>query len=179
MHPWTFQSTPLREGRHLSGVKTIKLVEFQSTPLREGRPSEKAQGLEPRTVSIHAPARGATRGIRNHDEDIPVSIHAPARGATMVHAEWKYKNRRFNPRPCARGDCRRMGDRWKPPCFNPRPCARGDPRRYPRFRHTRRFNPRPCARGDLRRRSGPPWTASFNPRPCARGDPPEELMPIT
>ena len=34
------------------------------------------------TVSIHAPARGATIVVPSGATEIPVSIHAPARGAT-------------------------------------------------------------------------------------------------
>ena len=36
-------------------------------------------------VSIHAPARGATKSIFDAVGDSRVSIHAPARGATAVH----------------------------------------------------------------------------------------------
>ena len=37
------------------------------------------------SVSIHAPARGATKAAAEAAEmDLPVSIHAPARGATNV-----------------------------------------------------------------------------------------------
>ena len=80
------------------------LVAFQSTPLREGRlmisPTLSAtRGFNPRpcargdrknvpppcgeTVSIHAPARGATHNKNNRDLTDFVSIHAPARGATL------------------------------------------------------------------------------------------------
>ena len=50
-------------------------------------------------VSIHAPARGATRGGRGEDRSGTVSIHAPARGATNM---WWVTIRRllcFAPRP--------------------------------------------------------------------------------
>ena len=49
-------------------------------------------------ISIHAPARGATR----HSEDLlsngNISIHAPARGATMDQAKHDAKESNFNPR---------------------------------------------------------------------------------
>ena len=41
-----------------------------------------AASKEPANVSIHAPARGATKLIRVPVEAVEVSIHAPARGAT-------------------------------------------------------------------------------------------------
>ena len=78
---------------------------------------------------------------------IKVSIHAPARGATR-HRSRLGRTRCFDPRPRAGGDthCRRlvmarMG-------FDPRPRAGGDPR-WPSRRWPRRcFDPRPRAGGD-------------------------------
>ena len=40
-------------------------------------------------VSIHAPARGATRAHRLDNDDCGVSIHAPARGATRRMTGWR------------------------------------------------------------------------------------------
>ena len=78
------------------------------------------------TVSIHAPARGATgpaisvscwsafqstplregrlRRLIGASRDPRVSIHAPARGATPGRAHFSGSTLSFNPRPCARGD---------------------------------------------------------------------------
>ncbi len=55
---------------------------FQSTPPRGGRPVQLACARAGLTVSIHAPARGATSGRRSVSGWCAVSIHAPARGAT-------------------------------------------------------------------------------------------------
>ncbi len=49
-------------------------------------------------VSIHAPARGATRGRRLAADDCPVSIHAPARGATAARTVPASASACFNPR---------------------------------------------------------------------------------
>ncbi len=80
---WTFQSTPLREGRrHIpdrrvagaavsihapargatnkQAATATSNVTFQSTPLREGRRVELGMDDGREFVSIHAPARGAT-----------------------------------------------------------------------------------------------------------------------
>ena len=73
-----------------------------------------------KTVSIHAPAWGATYSAIFSIVDSGVSIHAPAWGAT----QWKKLQGRFptgfNPRTrvgCDRTmECRFM----HPPCFNPR-----------------------------------------------------------
>jgi len=129
------------------------MVKFQSTPLREGRqwePSRTATGIR---VSIHAPARGATRGE---------SIMAKTKSS-------------FNPRPCARGDYRIhhvVGTRH----VSIHAPARGatSERFYARCRENVSIHA--PARGAtarlLRKRS---ITISFNPRPCARGDAGEDI----
>src|SRR5436305_5835043 len=77
---YEFQSTPPREGRFaLADVDEVRYW-FQSTPPREGRYTGGVKLPLP-SVSIHAPARGAMRGLRRHCPGSVVSIHAPARGA--------------------------------------------------------------------------------------------------
>ena len=39
-----------------------------------------------RRISIHAPAKGATKPLRKKAEEVEISIHAPAKGATSVDA---------------------------------------------------------------------------------------------
>ena len=99
-------------------------------------------------VSIHAPARGATHVVGLDLAIQHVSIHAPARGATWpIGPNWERRvwfqstplregrrtpgrarcsTRRFNPRPCARGDSTSLCGEGRRHSFNPRPCARGD-----------------------------------------------------
>jgi len=55
-----------------------------------------------------------------------VSIHAPARGATSGDQVPLFADRCFNPRPCARGDNAQVPVQLCRQSFNPRPCARGD-----------------------------------------------------
>jgi len=99
---------------------------FRSTPLREGRPAF----LRPAARDRGFDPRPCARGDWHADGDIAarttVSIHAPARGATLMEGEVRLRLCRFDPRPCARGD-------WRPASglrclcgFDPRPCARGD-----------------------------------------------------
>ena len=87
---------------------------FQFTPLREGRPGVLVEVVNVYTISIHAPARGAThqkaagcpgenfnsrpceRGDRSRPSLLvrpPISIHAPARGATvrLIHIWWRQR----------------------------------------------------------------------------------------
>ena len=101
-----FQFPPLREGRLFSGVSKGAMSIFQFPPLREGRPvlpcswrrgkhfnsrpSARGDGEKPPkgqisfTISIHAPPRGATVGIRHQQVAVGISIHAPPRGATCT-----------------------------------------------------------------------------------------------
>ena len=98
---------------------------FQFTPLREGRLSTSARAIW-RSISIHAPPRGATTGGFVTDDDgtfqftplregrrktsvfvvvlIHISIHAPPRGATFLLDLKAYRLPYFNSRPSARGD---------------------------------------------------------------------------
>jgi len=126
-------------------------MKFQSTPLREGRHGL-CHGSKHRTgVSIHAPARGATR---------------PSWRSTMMSTS-------FNPRPCARGDDmqlltdsekaafqstplregRRLSARISPmiSLFQSTPLREGRPTAFLFAPPVPSFNPRPCARGDMER----------------------------
>ena len=143
---------------------------FQSTPPRGGRRAVPGLPLGPHQVSIHAPARGATRQ-RGRDRSRPrVSIHAPARGATLLRSRAVITFSCFNPRPRAGGDCRGRAACSHNAGFNPRPRAGGDTGRISRSTPTRRFNPRPRAGGDRACSQIGRSLWSFNPRPRAGGD---------
>ena len=170
-HSTTFQFTPLREGRLSPQGNAGAYSLFQFTPLREGRRQAGAAIVGGLTISIHAPARGATAKGRARATPSP----------------------NFNSRPCERGDCK-VGRREI--CllhFNSRPCERGDkvlaiiktsqklisihaPARgattLGRCSASKPsdFNSRPCERGDRRPAyKNQQWT-DFNSRPCERGD---------
>ena len=71
-----------REGCDTRSCTASTARRFQSTHPRGVRPSSLDVSKGPNTVSIHAPARGATGRVAiNHPYSV-VSIHAPARGAT-------------------------------------------------------------------------------------------------
>ena len=123
-----FQFTPLREGRRHTEVEmevhsnfnsrpsargdrrspfTLPTkIQFQFTPLREGRPSARVHA-DFRRISIHAPPRGATKGVMDEPRSRMISIHAPPRGATRVARLSCRALRYFNSRPSARGDGKR------------------------------------------------------------------------
>ena len=58
-----------------------------------------SHGAAPQTISIHAPAQGATGSSRNSaPPGRTISIHAPAQGATVWKMMCNVKKLNFNPR---------------------------------------------------------------------------------
>ena len=165
-----FRSTPLREGRRTVRASRRDVPPFRSTPLREGRPVAAAV-TRPWSAFRSTPLREGRHRRR-------VRRHARAR--------------RFDPRPCERGDDRHPRARARQrvsihapargaTSFRPdwwfviavsihapargatSPPWRGDPR-------SKSFDPRPCERGDRKSTIRAPAFSSFDPRPCERGD---------
>ena len=100
---------------------------FQFTPLREGRPFPSLQLMKIRyTISIHAPARGATR-MRWKKSWARIFQFTPLREGRRRTLRPSRRTRYFNSRPCERGDTRGklLPSRWGR-YFNSRPCERGD-----------------------------------------------------
>ena len=62
------------------------------------------------TISIHAPAKGATFKIRALTQDENISIHAPAKGATLILGHTPAGMLNFNPRSREGSDAKRS---WK------------------------------------------------------------------
>ena len=82
------------------------------------------------------------------------------------------RNSRFDPRPCARGDClgQSLTKAWKG--FDPRPCARGD-EAADIVMLLQVVSIHAPARGATAPPAGSqPHLTCFDPRPCARGDRP-------
>src|SRR5437763_10379226 len=108
-----FQSTRPRGARPLLVIKVVNVIQFQSTRPRGARLRRTGFLCATRTVSIHAPTRGATptlglvlaprsncfnprahdgRDLRGNDDQTciaTVSIHAPTRGATSHGSGWE------------------------------------------------------------------------------------------
>ena len=120
----TFQFTPLREGRRRKFWAAVVSFVFQFTPLREGRPPPQAPPCR-RSISIHAPPRGATSPSVEVFGKIAISIHAPPRGATccslLINSRQVFQ---FTPLREGRHDASNPVHR--PEYFNSRPSARGD-----------------------------------------------------
>ena len=82
-----FQFTPLREGRRtVHHLTCAGSPDFNSRPSARGDPSDLPK-FTLRTISIHAPPRGATLPYPLHCPRPCISIHAPPRGATGLITE--------------------------------------------------------------------------------------------
>ena len=103
---WLFQFTHPRGVRPPPEPMGGCLIVFQFTHPRGVRPEQCRGGLRVRSVSIHAPARGATHEVGDVEPAEVVSIHAPARGATADRRPSDKKREGFNSR--TREGC----DRW-------------------------------------------------------------------
>ena len=165
-----FQSTPPRRGRLGGSIPWEGNTRFQSTPPRRGRllfklPRPPPHSFNPRpraggdpivtqhpphlTVSIHAPAQGATHNLHGFDLGHVVSIHAPAQGATSerVPVPSLCEFQSTPPRRGRRG--RQPQDRTSRAVSIHAP-AQGATEILPLLGTKRQgFNPRPRAGGDL------------------------------
>ena len=123
------------------------------------------------SVSIHAPARGATRRRPDDAVDERVSIHAPARGATAVRAGALPATSRFNPRARAGRDALNGRDRIESATFqSTRPRgARPATESLTAQRHAS-FNPRARAGRDTALAAVASRSTCFNPRARAGRD---------
>ena len=124
---WKFQSTPPRGGRLTRAPASFSWSKFQSTPPRGGRPESAPLTKPPETVSIHAPAWGATSS----------GVTSLSRGLS------------FNPRPRVGGDLRRIPLSLINLLFQSTPPRGGRPVLYdcsPVVCYS--FNPRPRVGGD-------------------------------
>ncbi len=120
-----------------------------------------------------------------------VSIHAPARGATRAPRRSGITSTRFNPRPCARGDLGGLGDKHlgivsiHAPArgatssgpggasgagFQSTPLREGRPVMPYYTVGTNLFQSTPLREGRRQSFVAAATSLSFNPRPCARGD---------
>ena len=118
---WLFQSTPPRRERHLvSGPEHVEITFQSALPRRERRKAWRnhrnrlgisihapAKGatrvyssdkIGHLIISIHAPVKGATWGNGDARRAAIISIHAPAKGATRPRPSRHTTSRHFNPR---------------------------------------------------------------------------------
>ncbi len=174
-------------------VSVQAIVSFQSTPPRGGRRGACGNRQHRCTVSIHAPAGGATVYAKT-DYDIPVvsihapaggatfkcfadrhyrngvSIHAPAGGATPIVCTWMSGFSAFQSTPPRGGRRRGLCDLGRLVRFQSTPPRGGRPASVATGERRNSFNPRPRGGGDsIADRSGQS-IRRFNPRPRGGGD---------
>ena len=167
-----FQSTPPHGGRRICGGLRRPRATFQSTPPHGGRQVVEGGLDRAREVSIHAPARGATRR-HGHVWMTGGFQSTPPHGGRRRRRSIRFRDRQsFNPRP------RTGGDQYKPfkkavkSLVSIHAPARGAtvPHRWHSY-PTRRFNPRPRTGGDRAAvLEALAVFARFNPRPRTGGD---------
>ena len=147
-----FQSTPPRGGRPSPGRRRSLPGRFNPRPRAGGDFFQLVDMVVHLSVSIHAPARGATIGGRTISP-VHVFQSTPPRGGRRSRVVLCCIGRRFQSTP-----------------------PRGGRRRQCRHLHQQRsFNPRPRAGGDKPQIRTPANIMSFNPRPRAGGDVPVRL----
>ena len=119
---------------------------FQFTPLREGLRNTNLKLFKTASISIHAPAGGASGLSKMFPITLTISIHAPAGGASSIQQSG-HTVCKFQFTPLREG----LQDPLTPFAFD------SD------------FNSRPCGRGFIYQNKFPQQKAHFNSRPCGRG----------
>ena len=93
----SFQSTlPRRERPVVASLPD--LYNYFNPRSREGSDLTEVYILYNLTISIHAPAKGATKDDKEVMLGIYISIHAPAKGATLLLRLPQPRTQHFNPR---------------------------------------------------------------------------------
>ena len=134
---WRFQSTRPRGARLHASFSCSSARAFQSTRPRGARQSRCGCGPQDVSVSIHAPAWGATALPPLARKVAAVSIHAPAWGATRIPLRRTRGTRCFNPRARVGRDaavCARLAELLEFQSTRPRGA------RHPTFRRLDAFN---------------------------------------
>ena len=100
---YKFQFTPLREGRQELYDGMGNVVEFQFTPLREGRLVTGYKWVSANSISIHAPAGGAT-GVPDWDIAKKEKFQfTPLREGRLLDAQLFEKSTTFQFTPLREG----------------------------------------------------------------------------
>ncbi len=114
-----FQST-LPHGERLLALQVASTIASFNPRSRTGSDVPFRSHAPRFFVSIHAPARGATRRLVGCRRRLAVSIHAPARGATVGGDLTDNYEISFNPRSRTGSDCASAATGAGFWCFNPR-----------------------------------------------------------
>ena len=145
---WTFQFPPLREGRPGLRLPGNRLPGFQFPPLREGRQFAKYFMVSSSYFNSRPCERGDLAFVAYVAMDISISIPAPARGATKEVYTFDPDLAEFQFPPLREGRRRQRGQKGNNKIFQFPPLREGRlplPGNLPGLGD---FNSRPCERGD-------------------------------
>ena len=134
-------------------------------------------GLEEEDVSIHAPAGGATHQVAHVIQGANVSIHAPAGGATSLGSTMTLLSMSFNPRTRMGCDSTRVPLQTGMLRFNPRTrrgCDNVEAAMYAIYSKFQSTHPQGVRR--LKIAYSPPAPSCFNPRTRRGCDQPPHLQ---
>ena len=130
------------------------------------------------TVSIHAPAWGATSMPHEPLIADAVSIHAPAWGATQAWRTHQCDSDGFNPRSRVGSDHRHTRTPAHLGCFNPRSRVGSDKNEQLRLSQLPCFNPRSRVGSDFAARPPTGQLMRFNPRSRVGSDRRTSALPV-
>ena len=137
-----FQSTLPRRERQLALVKNYNYLTFQSTLPRRERLHSLTIIILDSSISIHAPAKGATRVCNKGGQSLAISIHAPAKGATSKNPDPVRGGRISIHAPAKGATFISTGIFLKLSYFNPRSREGSDVDTFLHLVHYGYFNPR-------------------------------------
>ncbi len=171
-----FQSTPPRGGRRLCSLRRPRTqARFNPRP-RAGGDQYVFCDVDGIQVSIHAPARGATRDGRSHFQPRQFQSTPPRGGRHAAGLAAGVSNALFQStpprggRPAARALLADLDVSIHAP-------ARGATHQVAQdVKNIRSFNPRPRAGGDRQYVTRSSQKSGFNPRPRAGGDSPAHAI---
>ena len=146
---FSFQFTPLREGRRNGYACRVVRGIFQFTPLREGRPFGTFPLAYPRRFQFTPLREGRPANIKSMRRKMKIFQFTPLREGRHLTIDYGVKPEQFQFTPLREG--RRRGLHIQAAIrhyFNSRPSARGDSPALPRPAGAGYFNSRPSARGD-------------------------------
>ncbi len=142
---------------------------FQFTPLREGRTLDALKRVDRESISIHAPAGGATLREKVAKFLDTIFQFTPLREGRLQESLNTLIDIIFQFTPLREGDVR-FQNPFLRSIFQFTPLREGRLRKRSTKGVLLYFNSRPCGRGDRTARTGLPRRSYFNSRPCGRGD---------
>ncbi len=142
-----FRSTPPGRGRRCGCRSYRPISRFRSTPPGRGRRGGNHLGKWAKTVSIHAPGKGATASQTTCGAGPSGFDPRPREGGDVIFVGRTSGSYAFRSTPPGRGRHHLLGALRSRHCFDPRPREGGDPGQAGRPSWIRVFRSTPPGRG--------------------------------